>query len=469
MGKYSNIILIDKESKKIADSIKRVSLDISRMRQILPNFIYELPPSGEKQNPLDVTKGEFVDLLNKENKNRSIYKFFYNVFFGLSPLISREICFNSFVDIDRPINSLNLEEIDSLYYNFNKVIIKVKSQCYKPLYITSIDTGELIAFYSLDINQFGNVNKVFRDSISEILNTTYINKDLIDRINQKSQSMKKSIHIKLDRALSKIDKLNEELIESKDRDKFKIYADLISANFNRIQRGSNYIKLENFYDENMIEIEIPLDIKLSPVDNAQKYYKKYSKLKNAESLLAIQIEETQNEILYLENVLFSIEYCSTIVELDEIKNELTIEGFIKTGNKSKKRKVLKTSSPHHYQSQDKFHIYVGKNNMQNDSLTFKSSKKDDIWLHVQNMPGSHVVIKTEGKEVPLSTLNEAVLLAAFYSKGKNNNHVSVDYTFRKNVKKPKNAKAGMVIYDNFKTLIVDSNEDNIRKINKVED
>lgn len=468
MGKHSNIILMDKATYKIIDSIKRVTDEMSRVRQILPNSIYENPPIKDKKNPLKTNYEEFHEFMENQAKNTAVYKFFYFNYLGLSPLISREICLES-IDLDRTIMSISEVEIQKLYASFKNLMEKIINGDFTPLYITNRDENEILAFHSLELDQFGSENKHYLDSISDVLDIYYRKKDVLDRISQKSQSIRKSIGVKLDRTLSKLGKQKEELLESMDREKYKIYADLISANLHRINRGSKEVYLENFYDENMEEILIPLDIKLSPVDNAQRYYKKYSKLKNANNLLLEQIPETESEIEYLENVLLSIENASEIYELDEIKEELITEGYIKASNKMKKKKKKEEiARPQHYISGDDFNIYVGKNNRQNDYLTMKFAHKEDIWLHVQNMPGSHVVIKSEGKEVPLSTLEDAANLAAFFSKGKNSNHVAVDYTQKKNVKKPKNAKTGMVIYENFKTIIIDPSNQRIQELKKVE-
>lgn len=467
MGKYSNIILLDNTSNKIIDAIKRVNEDMSRIRKILPGLIYEYPPYEDKINPLISTKDDFYKKLESSDKNLPCYKFFYFNYLGLSPLISREICFDSNIDIDRPIGSLFDTEKESLFNSFNSMINKVSKLNFKPNYILSENENEIIAFHALEINQFGNKNKFYSDSISEILDKYYRKKDTQDRIIQKSQAIKKSVQIKLERAVNKLSKQKEELLESQDREKYKIYADLISANLYRIPKGIDSIELENFYDENMGTIIVPLDKKLTPVANAQKYYKKYSKLKNAEALLQNQIKETEEEIMYLENILVSIENATEVEELDEIKEELIKEGYIKGTLKRKKNKDS-VSKPLHFISSDGFNIYVGKNNKQNDYLTLKLAKKNDIWLHVQKIPGSHVIIESLGKSIPNSTLEEAAILAAYYSKGKNSNNVPVDYTERKYVKKPNNAKAGMVIYENYKTIFVNPSNEVFNRIKKVE-
>ncbi len=470
MGKHSNIILLNKENHVILDSITRVTGEMSRIRQILPGKKYEYPPSQDKIDPLHGTKEDFFQLIRNSKDSLAILKFFYFNYTGISPLLSREICFNADIDIDRPIGSLEQLELESLYSAFSKILGYIKSGNFCPLYITN-QLDEIIAFYALDLYQYGDQGKHYSNSISDILDISYRRRDIYDRMSQKSQSMRKSIQTKLDRATNKLVKQKEELIESQNRENLKVYGDLISANAYKIPRGIDSINLENFYDENMSIINVPLDIKSNPIENAQKYYKRYSKLKNAESLLLKQIPETKEEISYLEHVLIAIENATEVEELDEIKDELIKEGYLKDGSKNKKKKKqeAKLSSPHHYISKDGLHLYVGKNNRQNEHLTLKFAHRDDIWLHVQNMPGSHVIIKKDNRDIPHSTLEEAALLAAYYSKGRNGNNIAVDYTEKKNVRKMRNAKPGMVIYDNFKTIIISPHKDKVNEIKKVED
>lgn len=461
MGKHSNIILMNKQTKVIIDSVKRVYEDISRVRQIMPGIMYFDPPVQDKSDPLLTTREDFYDCLSNSNDNLKSFKFLYTNFLGLSPLISREICFDSSLDIDRTIGSLYEKEKEDLFLSFSGFMSKIKRDEFNPILILNGDKS-ILAFHALDIEQFGDEEKLHLESMSDVLDIYYNTKDNSDRINQKSNSLKRSISVKLDRASSKLGKQKTELLESEDREQYKIYADLISANLHSIPKGEDKIELENFYDENLSKLNIPLNIKLSPVQNAQKYYKKYSKLKNAHKLLLEQIPETQGEIDYLENVIVSIDNSTKVEEIQEIKEELIEEGYIKASKHKGKTKKNKISSPHHFISRDNIDIYVGKNNRQNDYLTFKFSNRSDIWMHVQKMPGSHVIIQSSD-EIPDSTLEDAAILAAYYSKGKDSKHVNIDYTERKNVKKPKGAKAGMVIYDNFKTINVNPN--NIERIN----
>lgn len=469
MGKHSNIIFLEQQNSRIIDSIKRVSFDISRVRQILPGNKYIFPPTQNKLNPLLTSKEEFLELIDNEKQATHIYKFFYFNYMGLSPLISKEICFNSNVDIDRGVGTLSYDDIENLYECFFNIIKTIKLKAFSPIYVKG-EKNEILAFYPIDIQMFGEKNKVFLPTVSQVLDVVYDSKDTFDRVSQKSQSIKKSIQIKLDRAITKLAKQNNELIESKDREKYKIYADLISANIHNIKSGIKSISLPNFYNENMDELIIPLDQRMSASQNAQRYYKRYSKLKTAETLLKTQINQTTQEIEYLENVLISIEHSTKVEEIDEIRDELIKGFYIRDTSKDKlrrKRKKKTIYAPYHYISQDGFDIYVGKNNLQNEYVTLKLAGKDDIWLHVQRMPGSHVIIKKENKEIPLATLNEAAILAAYYSKAKNSSNVSVDYTEKKYVKKTPNSKPGMVIYNNFKTINITPTKENVDKIKNV--
>lgn len=471
MGKHSNIMLIEKSTFKIIDSIKRVTEDMSRVRQILPGFTYDYPPMNDKINPIDATIEEFTGFIQNEKENTSIFKVFYFHYLGLSPLIGKEICYRATIDKKRTTNSLTNDEIIVLFLEFKGIMDLVKENIFNPLYINSKSTNEMLEFYALDLNQFDGENKEFTASISKLLDTCYQRKDIGDRIGQRSQSIRKTISVKLDRTINKLEKQKLELSESKDREMFKVYGDLISANIHNIGKGLENVELENFYDENLNLISIPLDKKISAALNAQKYFKKYSKLKNANILLLKEIPQTENEVVYLENVLMSIENSTEIKELNEIKDELIIEGYIKDSNKKgkKKKKEESLSKPNHYISKDGYDIFVGKNNKQNDYLTLKFAHKEDLWLHVENMPGSHVIIQRKSEDIPNTTLEEAAALAAHFSKGKNGSHIPVAYTEKKNVKKPKNAKTGMVIYDNFKTITITPTNEIIKNIKKVED
>lgn len=466
MGKHSNIILIDMDNNKIIDSINKVSIDMSRVRQILPGLEYKLPPSQDKLNPLEINQDIFINKFKESSQGQQVFKFFYNSFIGISPLISRELCYRENIDIKKTISSINEEELNLLYKSFSELVENLKNNNYNPTLVTR-DIGGYEAFYALDLKQYNLEDKIYKDSISDVLDIYYSQNDRINRVTQKANNMKKSVQVYLERAKNKLSKQKEELLASKDRDKYKVYADLISANFHNIkEKGLSSVMLQNFYSENMEEIEVPLDYKYDANRNAQRYYKKYSRLKNAEQLVSKQIPETEHEIEYLENIIVSIENATEVLDLDDIREELIAENYIK-GRRDKKNKKLKTK-PYHYISTEGYNIYVGKNNRQNDELTMKFANKDDLWLHVQNMPGSHVIIRNDRNIITEKVIEEAAILAAYYSKAKLSNNVPIDYTERKNVKKPSGSKAGMVIYDNFNTVFATPDIKFINNLEKID-
>lgn len=467
MGKHSNIILIDKNTSKILDSIKRIPLSISSVRQVLPGLKYEFPPSQDKVSPIEIDKENFLNILNTSTDNTDTFRLLYSSFIGLSPLVAREICSIANIEEKTKVSDLSDDDKENLFNSFEKVYNLVKNNKYSPTVVKDKNEYELVAFSSIDLNQFGNLPKTSFSSISELLDYFYFTRDKIDRIKQKSNDLRKSISVKLERALNKLSKQKKELLDAEKREKFKLYGELITANIYRIEKGEESVELENFYSENLEPIKVKLDINLTPAQNAQKYYKKYNKLKNAHKVVSDQILITKEEVNYLENILLSLDTCTELDELDEIREELTSEGYFRRSSKNSKSNK-NVSKPHHYISSDEFDIYVGKNNKQNDYLTLKFASKEDIWLHTKDIPGSHVIIKTGGKEVPESTLLEAATLAAYYSKGKMSSNVPVDYTEKKYVRKPSGAKPGMAIYDSNNTAYITPSIDAISKIKKID-
>ena len=467
MGKYSNIILLDKSSNKIIDSIKRVNSDMSRVREVLPGLIYVFPPTNNKLDPREININIFKELINSNNKNMRIDKFLYQNFLGLSPLISKEICTLANIIIDRTLLSLSNSEIITIYSAFEDVIKKVNDNEFTPT--ANIDNnGKINYFYAFPLRQFDVSNNKYFESMSDLLDFVYYKIDKDDRIKQKSSYIRKIIENRIEKSQHKLSKINEELIESAEREKYKIYADLLQANIHAIPKGASSIELSNFYDPEQNLLEIPLDVTLSPAANAQKYYKKYAKLKAASSILKKQIEETQNEIFYLESVLVSLDLVNDFYELDEIRSELIEHGYIKKPSGKKKMDTRKKTKPLHYLSSDGFDIYVGKNNLQNEYLTTKFAKKDDLWFHAKNIPGSHVILKSKNSEIPESTIYEAAYLAALFSKNNFETKVDVDYTKKVFVKKPKDTKYGFVNYDNFKTVVIDLNTFDSTRLRKID-
>ncbi|MBS4539727.1 NFACT family protein [Clostridium sp. D2Q-11] len=466
MGRHSNIILINKNDRTIIDSIKRITSDISSVRQILPGMKYTLPPAQDKTSPINLTQEKFNELINSINEGIKVYKFIYQSFIGVSPLVAKEVCSRSNIYENLNLADLTDENKNKLYLSFKELVDTVMNGDSSPTMVYNDYKTKILGFSSIDLVQFNESIKIYFESTSELLDTVYETKDRLDRIKQKSLSLKKNIKTKLDRDKNKLSKQKEELFNAKNREKYKIYGELITANIYRIEKGMEILETENYYNDNEL-IQIKLNPNFTPSQNAQKYFKKYNKLKSAFNEVSTQISFTEEEINYLENILLSIENATNLPELEEIRDELIEGGYIKNRKKYKpQNKKSSQSKPLHYISKDGFDIYVGKNNKQNDNLTLKFADKEDIWLHTKDIPGSHVIIKKSNKEVPNDTIYEAALLAAFNSKGKVSSNVPVDYTAKKNVKKPNGAKPGMVIYENNSTIYVTPTEKEISNIKK---
>jgi predicted ribosome quality control (RQC) complex YloA/Tae2 family protein len=450
MGKHSNIIFINKNSRVIIDSIKRVAENVSSVRQVYPGLLYVTPPA-DKIHPLETGKEKFYEAVDCSFKGMYVYDFFYKNFLGFSPFISKEICFLGKINESTYMGEITEQQKENLLAAFNSVLQKIKNNEYS-FNVFFGDKKELFDFYCLDVEYLKSMDKKNYPSPGSMLDDYYFEQDNKNKINQKVSSLLKSINTKIDRDRKKVEKQRNELLNAEDRDKYKIYGELIIANLHMIPENHK-LKVVNYYDPEMKEITIPLDPKLNLNQNSQKFFKRYNKLKIAEEELQKFIETSLSEIQYLENILYSIEACETTEDLDDIYTELIAEGFMKKKGKIKKAKEYKAEFTTYISSKG-HEIIVGKNNLQNDMLTFKIGKKEDYWFHAKDMPGSHVIIKTNGDELEDDEYVEAARVAAFYSKGKSSGFVEVDYTKKSNVKKPAGAKPGFVIYDtNFSMLV----------------
>jgi predicted ribosome quality control (RQC) complex YloA/Tae2 family protein len=452
MGKHSNIIFMNTDTKIVIDSIKRVAENISSVRQIYPGIKYVIPPEQDKLNPLEVTEEIFLHTIEKSNDGLVIYNFFYKSFMGLSPFISKEICFLTGLNESTYIGELNDECKIKLWTAFNHIMGKIKANdfCFN-IYLD--ENSEQTGFYCLDVQYLKTSIKNQYDNPGNLLDEYYYEQDNKNKINQKVASLIKSMNTKIERDRKKVEKQRNELLNAEDRDKYKIYGDLILANLYKIPENHK-LTVINYYDPEQKEITIPLDPRLNLSQNSQKFFKKYNKLKKAVEELQKLIEISLNEIQYLENILYSIEACETTDDLDEIYNELISEGIMKKKSKVKKEKEFKPEFMT-FISSGNHEILVGKNNLQNDMLTFKVGKKDDYWFHAKSIPGSHVIIRTNGDELTDDEYVEAARIAAYYSKGKNSSSVEIDYTKKSNLKKPPNAKPGFVIYDTNYSMMVE--------------
>ena len=447
MGKYSNIVLCN-ENHKVIDAIKRVSTVMSSKREIEPGLIYERPPVFDRVSPINANEEDLKNMM-ANNADLEVRDFLMRSFLGLSTEIANKILFDAAIDDKNLLKNLDENDTNKFISSFIKTFEEVKEKNYSfNIYKLSERKS---AYNAISLNQYASLEKENFSSISELLDKYYYEKDQKDRIAQRSQNMRHTIGANLKRAKNKLQKQKEEMLESANRETYKVYADLISSNIHKISKGLKEIKLENFYD-NMNEISVPLDQKLSAVQNAQKYYKRYQKMKQREIVLEKQIENTEDEINYLELVSDAIDRTDDVKNLDEIYFELIKNNYIKKDKKIKNKP--KKIAIHSVDYDDTSKVYYGKNNLQNEYITFKVADKNDVWMHVKGFPGSHVVIKSDGYPSD-ELLVFAAKIAAKNSKAKDSNKVDVDFTTRKNVKKHPSGKTGLVNYVNFKTITVD--------------
>lgn len=460
MGRHSNIILIDKESGKILDSVKRIPITVSSVREVLPGKEYHLPPSQGKIDPLgELTLSDFNEQIT--GKHMPVYKAIYSSYDGISPVIGKEVCHRAGVDLDTMAEGLAFAFVEKLFTIFERMMNQVKADIVYPCIVTDKRLDKYIDFSLIKLTMYDFLSIEEQESVSAACENFYRRRDAKERMSQKSAGLKKLISTKLERLENKRGKQLDELQDTENMDRYRAHADILTANMYQLYKGLSEITVTNFYSEQSEEITLSLDVNKTPSENIQSLYKKYNKLKNRQSELTHQIRSGEEEILYLQNVLLSIEGAETAAELEEIRAELFAGGYVKAKGIAKKQKEAVLSAPLSFWSSDGIEILVGKNNRQNDTLTLKTSSPDNIWLHTKDIPGSHVIIRAESKAVPDMTLVEAATLAAYYSKGRMSSKVAVDYTLRKNVRKPSGAKPGMVIYDHHTTIYVNPAEDTV--------
>lgn len=449
MGRHSNIILIGSDGK-IIDSIKRVTADMSSVRQVMPGMTYVFPPSQDKMNTLDLDYMAFIARL-KEGRDIPLSKALMEVLDGVSPIVCREFSEYATKGNDTTARELSNDECESLVYIIDKTASAVKNGACAP-YIIEDESGKPIDFTFMEVKQYGTtaVPKLC-ESFSSMLDRFYSERSGADRMKQRSGDLFRFVMNLCDRLSRKLDVQRQELARSAERDTLRIKGELIHANIRNIEKGMTSVILENYYDNNN-PIEVKLDPRLSPNQNAQHYFSEYRKADTAEKMLKKFIEKGEAELSYIESVFDLLSRARTEDEVLMLREELAEQGYIKR-SRQKNQKPVKLS-PKEYVSTDGFRILCGRNNLQNDKLTFKDSRKNDIWLHTQKIHGSHTVIVTEGREVPSSTIEQAAIIAAYNSKGRDSSLVPVDYTEIRNVKKPSGAAPGKAVYEHYKTAYV---------------
>ena len=453
MGKYSNIILID-ENDNIVDALKRVDFTMSTQRLVLPNIKYELPPKQDKLCILECSGRDIVEKAINTPAEMRLSKALLSAMQGVSPIITRELEYMVGVDSNIELTVIDklklIEKVDKL----KEYIVsgeKSPTMMIKP-------EGKPFDIAFMDIMQYGEMasKKRFLD-FSTLLDSFYYERDKAERMKVKGQDLLRLCSNIQDKLCRKIAVQEKELKDSLNRDKLRKKGDLLQANMYKMVRGQSFIDVEDYYDNNKI-VRIKLSPTLNPSQNVQKYYKDYRRAKTREEMLTVQIAKAKAELQYISAVQESLGRAESERELTEIRQELVDEGYLKNRNPKGRNKALKLLPPKEYTSSDGFTIYVGRNNKQNDKLTLKTARNYDMWLHTKDIPGSHVIIVSDNREITDTAILEAASLAAYNSKAKESDNVPVDYTIVKNVSKPSGAKPGMVIYVNNKTVYVTPKE-----------
>lgn len=455
MGKHSNIILTD-ENNRIIDAIRHIDFTLSEKRQVLPGLFYELPPAQEKTDATSLSEDEFFTFFENSSFEGEIAKKLMDTFLGMSPIFAREIEHQSGGDLKRA---------GEIYWGYLK---KLSRKEFCPTLLYKKDTKEPKELYIWDILQYGDFfDKQACSTVNECVDLFYKSKETKRRLEEKKDSVAQIVEKNLSRLYKKIDIHQKNIKKAEKKDRYRIYAELLTANLYQLSENKKEVTLPNYYEDNA-PLSIPLDETISPARNAKKYFEKYNKEKTMERISREMLKELNEEIGYLEGVRDLLDLSEDEKNIAEIKEELVLGGYASEHgkNKSKKNKETKITRPMEFVSSDGTLILCGRNNRQNEELTLKIASKLDTWLHVRNVAGSHVVIRSLGEPIADETLLEAALIAAQYSKSAKDTKVSVEYTKVKYVKKPSGAKPGMVIYDNFETIIVEPDATRVEGMQK---
>ena len=461
MAKHSNIILVNGEGR-ILDAIKRVDYSKSSVRQIFPGREYIDPPAQDKINLLESDADACYQKICKLEA-MTLSSAILKTLQGVSPLIARETAGKCGADIQ--VGCMDEESRERLKIALRELEFKLKNNSSEPTMLKD-EALKPHDFSFMPITQYsGLYENVSEQSYSLLLEEFYSERDRIDRTHQRSADLQKNLSSLMARTSRRVNNQKAELAACDDKDKLKINAELITAYQYNLEKGSLFYEVENYYDNNNI-IRIPANPALSPSANAQRYYKEYRKAKTAQQLLAKLIEQGEEELEYIDSAIDALSRASGFAEIDEIRQELADSGYLKRRTQNKKRTLQRASAPLEYESSDGFRILVGRNNVQNDKLSLKTAAKSDMWLHTQNIPGSHVIICAQGQEIPQSTLKEAAMIAAYHSRARESSNVPIDYTQVKNLKKPAGAKPGKVIYHVYNTAYATPVKDEVERLSK---
>lgn len=441
MGKHSNIIFCDDQGT-IIDSIKRVGAQMSSVREVLPGRSYEYPPNQGKVSPLELTETYYRSRMLPKPLN--LMKMIYISLTGVSPVVANELCYRADLDGNQSTASLTEEQTEALW----QVIQKFRDQLQQEIFDPAIyydKQGVPVEFSSIPLTMYADDVCEREASMSTVLQTYYAAKNSYSRIRQKSSDLRKIVNNAIERTAKKYDLQCSQLKNTEKRDRYRIYGELINTYGYGIEPEAKEFQALNYYTNE--EITIPLDPLLTPGENSRRYFARYNKLKRTYEALTEQVKETGRELEHLRSIQTALDLAQEESDLADIKRELTDYGYIKQKGGGRRKEKQEKSKPLHYISSDGFHMYVGKNNYQNEELTFKLANGNDLWFHVKQAPGSHVIVKTEGQqELPDRTYEEAARLAAYYSSAKSGSKVEIDYTRRSNLKKTPGGAPGFVIY-----------------------
>ena len=456
MPRRANLILCDRDGR-IIDCLRRVDLEAEQDRQVLPGLFYRLPTRQDKRSPLSVTEEEFAALLGRAAPDAPLDGWLLDTFTAISPLVARELTVRACGSTDAHVSQGN-----ALWDVFSHWQRAVNENTFTPTLIKR--NGSLADFTYGPVTQYGTYAETeIYDSFSHLLDDFYEKREQAERVKQKGRDLLKTATTARDRVRRKLAAQEKEMTACLDRDHLRICGELITANLYRMERGQSRLTAQNYYDENCADVDIPLDVRLSPQENAARYFKQYAKAKTAEKYLTAQLQRGREELQYLESVLQELAQAESEQDFNDIRTELTDGGYLR-GRGKKQPGFQRASKPREFRSSAGLRILVGRNNRQNDRLTTKDADKRDVWLHTQKIHGSHVILCTGGAEPDEQSLMEAASLAAYFSQAQGSTKVPVDYTPVKFVKKPAGAKPGMVVYTTYQTLLADPDESLVKRL-----
>ena len=459
MGRHSNLILLDGE-RRIIDCMRRVDAEMSPQRQVLPGLFYELPPTHGKRFLTDIQEADFFAELEECNPEKRLDDFLLDRFFGVSPLIAREVAFQTTGATDARLFGLDEAGRQRFWQVMESLRQRVETGDFRPVCLKK--DGKFSDFAYMPIGQYGDaVEQETYPDFSTLMDGFYESRERQERIRQRGADLIRTATTARDRMRRKLAQQEKDYAATQDREQLRICGELLTANLYRMERGLSSFTAENYYDPDGGTVTIPLDPLLTPQQNAAKYYKRYNKAKTAEKYLREQMDIARRDEAYLDSVLEEISRAETEQDFLDIRAELRDAGFLRRSGREKKE-LKRTAKPREFRTTGGLRVLVGRNNRQNDKLTLKDADYRDLWLHTQKIHGSHVILCTGGAEASEEDIREAAVIAAYYSQAKDSGNVPVDYTPVKNVKKPAGARPGMVIYPTYRTVYVTPEEDFIR-------